>query len=220
MHPADPEGDLAHIRSLMERSARFISLSGLSGVFAGAVALVGAWVARVHMAQAGAPGADALTYGAAREALRSGDALLWQLVIDGGAVLFAALAGAAYFTWRRSRRLGQALWAPGARKLLWNLAVPLVAGGVFCLVLMDHGLPGLVAPATLVFYGLALLNAGKYTLDEVHWLGLSELALGLIALFWLGAGLLFWSLGFGVLHILYGGIMWMRYERNSSAANP
>lgn len=215
----DPGADLAHIRSLMERSTRFISLSGLSGVFAGAVALVGAWVARGHLAQAGAPGLDVLTYGSARAALRSGDALLWQMVIDGAVVLAIALAGAVYFTWRRSRRLGHALWAPGARKLLWNLLVPLLAGGIFSLVLLDQGLPGLVAPATLVFYGLALLNAAKYTLDEIHWLGLSELVLGLMALLWLGAGLLFWALGFGVLHILYGGIMWMRHERNSPATN-
>jgi hypothetical protein len=216
----DPGADIAHIRSLMERSTRFISLSGLSGVFAGAVALAGAWVAHGHMALAGAPGADVLTYGSARAALRSGDALLWQLVFDGAVVLAIALVGAAYFTWRRSRRLDVPLWAPGARKLLWNLAVPLVAGGIFCLVLLDHGLPGLVAPATLVFYGLALINAAKYTLDEVHWLGLSELALGLVALLWLGAGLLFWALGFGVLHILYGGLMWMRHERTSAAGNP
>ena len=98
------------------------------------------------------------------------------------------------------------------------IAAPLGAGGIFCLALMFYGLPGLVAPGTLVFYGLALLNASKYTLDEIRWLGLSELALGLIAIFSLHAGLMFWALGFGVLHIVYGGVMWMRHERNAASS--
>jgi hypothetical protein len=96
-----------------------------------------------------------------------------------------------------------------------NLAMPLAAGGLFCLALIWHGLPGLVAPATLLFYGLALLNASKYTLDEIRWLGLSEVMLGLAASFWVGAGLLFWALGFGVLHIFYGSLMYLRHERST-----
>ena len=93
------------------------------------------------------------------------------------------------------------------------MAVPLAAGGIFCLALLVHGLPALVAPATLVFYGLALINASKFTLDEVRWLGLSELVVGLFAVFVPGHGLLCWSLGFGVLHIGYGTYMYLRYER-------
>ncbi|HMC96443.1 MAG TPA: hypothetical protein VKG92_02220, partial [Flavobacteriales bacterium] len=105
-----------------------------------------------------------------------------------------------------------------AQRLLVNMFIPLGGGGMFCLALLYYGLPGLVPPATLVFYGLALLNASKYTLDEVRWLGISELILGLIASFWVGAGLLFWALGFGVLHIFYGALMYLRYERKGSAA--
>ncbi len=96
-----------------------------------------------------------------------------------------------------------------------QMLVPLGAGGLFCLALFHYGLPGLVAPATLIFYGLALFNAGKFTLDEVRWLGLCELALGLVSLLWLEAGLLFWAIGFGVMHILYGGVMYIRYERDN-----
>ena len=97
----------------------------------------------------------------------------------------------------------------------WSMLVPLGVGGVFSLALFYYGLPGLVAPATLVFYGLALFSASKYTLDEIRWLGASELVLGVVALFWLDAALLFWALGFGVLHIFYGGLMYLRYERVS-----
>jgi hypothetical protein len=214
--------DLAHIRGLMERSTRFLSLSGLSGVFAGVVALVGALIAR--------EGYESLIltdrtvrslYGDVALRGTEGAMVLFTDVLDlvllAAAVLVVALAGAAWFTWRRARHTGQGLWDPSAKRLAWNLAIPLVAGGLFCLALLWHGAIPLVAPATLVFYGLALLNASKYTLDEIRWLGLSEVVLGLLATGWPGAGLMFWALGFGVLHILYGGLMWYRHESSSGS---
>lgn len=224
MDQNDARSDLAHIRSLMERSTRFISLSGLSGVFAGVVALAGAWIAQHHVAEANrfssyaGPRADDLTYGIVRGGSIALDELTLILLLDAVAVLGLALLGAFWFTWRRSKRMGQGLWDSSARRLTWNLLIPLATGGITCLALMYHGLPGLVAPATLVFYGLALLNASKYTLDEIRWLALSELVLGVIACFWVGAGLLFWALGFGVLHIVYGGLMWLRHERGQDQA--
>lgn len=218
MDQNDARSDIAHIRSLMERSTRFISLSGLSGVFAGAVALAGAWVAQHHVAGHAGSRGDALTYGSLRRAEVPFDDLTVTLLLDAVAVLGVALLGAFWFTWRRSRRMGQGLWDASARRLTWNLLIPLAAGGITCLALMYHGLPGLVAPATLVFYGLALLNASKYTLEEIRWLALSELVLGMVASFWVGAGLMFWALGFGVLHIVYGGLMWMRHERGQDLA--
>ena len=218
MDQNDARSDIAHIRSLMERSTRFISLSGLSGVFAGTVALAGAWVAQHHVAGHLGTGGDALTYGSMRRGDLPFDELTVTLLLDAIAVLGIALLGAFWFTWRRSRRTGQGLWDTSARRLTWNLLIPLAAGGITCLALMYHGLPGLVAPATLVFYGSALLNASKYTLEEIRWLALSELVLGMIASFWVGAGLMFWALGFGVLHIVYGGLMWMRHERGQDRA--
>lgn len=213
--------DLAHIRGLMERSTRFLSLSGLSGVFAGLVALAGALIAQERY--------EELLMSAGDVGLRSagGDprhfqaqlmATMWDLVLLAALVLVLAIAGASWFTWRRAKRTGQGVWDPSAKRLAWNLALPLVAGGLFCLSMLWNGNVALVAPATLVFYGLALLNASKYTLDEVRWLALSEVVLGLSATCWLGAGLLFWALGFGVLHILYGGLMWYRHEAGSDAA--
>jgi hypothetical protein len=208
--------ELAHIRGLMDRSTRFLSLSGLSGVIAGAVALGGAGLAQYHMKAALGPTTDELTYGTG-QGYTTADELLLTLIADAVVVLFAALLGAFWFTWRRSSRTEQRLWDASAQRLMVNMLVPLSVGGIFCLALFYYGLPGLVAPATLVFYGLALFNASKYTLDEIRWLGLSELVLGLVSLFWLEAGLLFWALGFGVLHIFYGGLMYLRYERGQVA---
>ena len=212
----DPLNELAHIRGLMDRSTRFLSLSGLSGVTAGVVALCGALLAQHHITVALGPMRDVLTYGTG-SGYSPADRLLITLIVDATGVLVVALLSAAWFTWKRSKRTGQHLWDASAQRLMINMLVPLVMGGIFCLALFYYGLPGLVAPATLVFYGLALFNAGKYTLDEVRWLGLSEMLLGAIAVFWLEAGLLFWALGFGVLHIIYGALMYVRHERSDSS---
>lgn len=214
--------DLGHIRGLMERSTRFLSLSGLSGITAGLAALVGAYAARQHF--------TSLQYDGRMPGMIERDSLpsRWGstglddhvqfLVVDGMIVLVVALIGALWFTWRRSERTGQSLWDASARRMLANLMLPLVAGGLFSLALLLNGSILMVPSATLVFYGLALLNASKYTLDEIRWLGVSEAALGVVAAFWPAAGLLFWALGFGVLHILYGGLMYLRHERGQGAA--
>ena len=215
--------DLRHIRGIMDRSTRFLSLSGLSGIWAGVVALAGAVAANSdHQAL--------LFSGRVEDYTSSANKIssIWLdqdwkqhidfLVLDGLIVLVVALAGAWWFTWRRSRKTGQGLFDASAVRLMVNLLLPLAAGGIFSLALLYHGEALLVAPATLVFYGLALLNASKYTLEEVRWLGVSEVVLGLLAAFWLGAGLMFWALGFGVLHIVYGSLMWMRHERTADPA--
>jgi hypothetical protein len=214
MKTGNPQDELAHIRGLMDRSTRFLSLSGLSGVVAGASALLGALVAQRYMDANLAVRVAPLTYG--EDAAIVEDYFTHISVLIGIAlgVLLLALLAAFWFTWRRSMRTGQSLWDSSAQRLLLNLFLPLAAGGIFCLALFSSGLPGLVPSATLVFYGLALLNASKYTLDEIRWLGLSEVLLGLVAAFWIGAGLMFWALGFGVLHIFYGALMYFRYERD------
>lgn len=212
--------DLKHIRGIMDRSTRFLSLSGLSGIWAGLTALAGAWFAQHdHEALLFSSRADRFS------SAGSGYGSIWQdeswkahidfLLLDAVVVLVVAVIGAWWFTWRRSRKTGQGLFDSSARRLAWNLFLPLTAGGVFCLALLYHGEALLVAPATLVFYGLALLNASKYTLEEIRWLAMSEVALGLAGMFWPGAGLLLWALGFGVLHIVYGSLLYLRHERTT-----
>ncbi|WP_343700239.1 hypothetical protein [Chitinophaga sp.] len=194
---------LTDIKRIMERSTRFMSLSGLGGVGAGVSALVGAYFAW-----------DLLSAAPEGYQRTSEAVLVFRLLLIAGAVLVAALGAGFYFTWRKAQRQGLPMWDAAARKVFINLAIPLIAGGLFILGLLEHGYLGLVAPACLVFYGLALVNAGKYTLTDIRYLGYAEIILGIIALFNLYHGLLFWALGFGVLHILYGTIMWWKYERS------
>ncbi|MBK9177100.1 MAG: hypothetical protein IPM46_12370 [Flavobacteriales bacterium] len=215
--------ELARIRGLMDRSTRFLSLSGLSGVIAGVAALVGALAAREHHRALYWNGrthdlSSIQEYSPARWLDSGIGEHINFLFVDGMLVLMVALLGAFWFTWRRSKSTGQSLWDGSAKRLLWNLMIPLAAGGLFALALLFSGAVLMVPSATLVFYGLALLNASKYTLDEIRWLGLSEAALGVVAAFWPTAGLFFWALGFGVLHIFYGGLMYLRHEHAQAAA--
>ncbi|GAB3638541.1 hypothetical protein GCM10027422_41310 [Hymenobacter arcticus] len=216
MKPAaqDPLAQLTEIRAIMERSSRFISLSGLSGVGAGVVALAGTAVAHYYLQQEfGAQGYLRLFETSAGERLAALPFLLGLAV----AMILAALLVAAFFTLRRTRRDGlRSLWTAPARRLALALLLPLVAGGLFCLKLFVSGAPELVVPGLLVFYGLALLNGSKYTLDEIKYLGLTMVGLGLVGLLLPGYGLLLFGAGFGLGHIGYGLLMYNRYERASS----
>lgn len=207
---AESIAQLKEIRSLMERSSRFLSLSGLSGVFAGTYALIGAWLAYLKINQF----SSTLTL---RSSYRSDsfdyDDLALFLVADASLVLLLSVGTGLFLTLRKAKKQGQKIWEPVSKKLLINLLIPLIAGGIFCLVMMHHQLYGLILPATMIFYGMALMNAGKYTLHDVWYLGLCEIALGLIAAIYPGYGITFWAIGFGVLHILYGSIMYFKYER-------
>ena len=203
---------LSEIRSLMERSSRFISLSGLSGVGAGTVALMGAAMVYIYLGTT--PFANRRVYYVmAEETHKWGMDHITFFFLDALVVLVLALSIGIFFTTRKARRKGQKIWDALTRRVLINLFIPLMAGGFFCLALLKHGLVGLIAPTTLVFYGLALVNASKYTLHDIRYLGILEIVLGLVASFLLGYGLEFWAIGFGVLHIVYGLLMYFKYER-------
>lgn len=182
--------DLQEIRSLMERSSRFMSLSGLSGVCAGVFALMGAAAAYYYVHY---------YYGE------------WNFYAffftDAIAVLILSLTSGIYFTVRQAKRKGQNIWDATSRRVLINLAIPLITGGIFIFSLLQQA-PDLVSSATLIFYGLALINCSKFTLNDIRFLGFSELILGLLNAFFIHYSLLFWAIGFGVLHIVYGTAMY------------
>lgn len=204
---------LQDIRQMMQRSSRFLSLSGLSGIAAGFWALVGAWLAHNKIAGYESRYAQGETY--SRFAF---DSFRLQLFLLACGVLGLALVSAFYFTWRKTRKDRVPLWNHTSQQLTWNMLIPLTAGGFFVLALLQNAVWYFVAPACLVFYGLALINASKYTLSDVRYLGISEIILRLVATQYLNHGLLFWALGFGVLHIVYGFMMWWKNERLSGGA--
>ncbi|MEO6610954.1 MAG: hypothetical protein ABIT05_09335 [Chitinophagaceae bacterium] len=206
--PTDSLRDIKDIRQIMERSTRFISLSGLSGVAAGICALAGAFIANSILAN---------YYGSYNsKGFFSGDdfsRLKIKLTLLGAGVFTVAFITSYYLTWRKAKRMGQPLWNLTSKRLAWNMIVPLMAGAAFILGMLRYDIWIFVSAACLIFYGLALVNASKYTVTDIRYLGYCEIILGLINMFFIGYGLWFWALGFGVLHIVYGIIMWWKYER-------
>ncbi|MFD2570749.1 hypothetical protein ACFSUS_08910 [Spirosoma soli] len=205
---------LTEIRSLMERSSKFLSLSGLSGVSAGIIALIGAAVVymRLRTGWLTIPGFDRLELydSAAHQAIKQ------FLVTVAVVVLITALLSGTYFTVRKARRQGQSVWNTSSRRLLWAMGVPLATGGMVCLALLYYNIIWLAFPATLIFYGLALFNGSRYTVRDVESLSYFEIGLGLLSLFFPGYNLLTWAIGFGILHIVYGLAMYYKYERNTA----
>lgn len=203
--------NLKEIRALMERSSKFLSLSGLSGVSAGIIAIIAAYMTyRKKVELTGNIEPKGIF-----EANSYTNPLEFKAYIINIAVVTLVLAVIAgiYFTVRKARQSGEKVWNNLSKKLTGSMLFPLITGGLFCIGLISHGVLWVVPSTTLVFYGLALVNASKYTVRDVYYLGVSEIVLGLLSMVLTGYSLIFWTLGFGVLHIAYGTVMYFKYEK-------
>ncbi|MCL2651885.1 MAG: hypothetical protein FWD60_12805 [Candidatus Azobacteroides sp.] len=193
--------DIKAIRDMMEKSSKFLSLSGLSGIFAGVFATAGAAVAYFYLLKDPA----ATGYNRQQQAM--------ILLADALLVLALSIGFGIYFSWKKARRNRQVLFNSVSKRVIYNLAIPLLTGGIFSFLLLWRGDIELLTSSTLLFYGLALVNASKYTFDEIHYLGIIEVILGLFAAVFLHYGIVFWTIGFGFCHILYGWIMYNKYDQ-------
>ena len=222
MEGKELENELASIRSIMERSSKFISLSGLSGILAGIYALIGAGVAYkvidddseyalLHKFP------DVLTgehqFGPLHVNLGDYSNLILKLVLIAVVVLVASLATAIVLSTRQAKLKNVPMWGAISQSLLFHMAVPLLAGGALILVFIFHHHYGFISAVCLIFYGIALVSASNFTFADVKYLGLLEIGIGLIAACLPGHGLLFWALGFGVLHIIYGARIYLKYDK-------
>lgn len=207
MEEKEIQDQLSSIRSLMERSSKFISLSGMSGILAGIYALLGAGFAYLVIYE----GFCRDTYN--REFRLIGDSAGISLVAVALLVLLLSIVTGVILSLRKAKRKGQPIWGTASRSMLFHMATPLFAGGLLILILLFRGYYGIIGPSSLIFYGLALVGASNFTYPMVKYLGISEVILGLIAACLPGYGLLFWAIGFGVLHIVYGSVMYFKYDR-------
>nr|WP_315202023.1 hypothetical protein [uncultured Flavobacterium sp.] len=194
--------DISDIKNMMNKSSQFISLSGLSGILAGVYALIGAYIAH--------------------ELIQNNDNYIITLesntfkliLLTAFIVLFLSIGTALLLTIGKAKKEGETVWNSSSKRMLINFLIPLVTGGVFGLLLLRNGSYGLIAPVTLLFYGLACVNASKYTLRDVRYLGITIIILGLLSTEFSGYALEFWALGFGLCHIIYGSMMHFKYDRN------
>ena len=202
----DYRKDITEIRNMMERSSRFISLSGLSGILAGVYALIAAFLA-FQIAY------TSETIAQQEILVRNVRGKMFELSLLAISTLVLAILTGLVLTKQKAKKQGLTSWDNTAKKVIVNLMIPLFTGGVLVIIFYQAGLIKLIAPITLVFYGLGLINASHYTYRDIKLLGFSEVILGLIACVFAGYGLLFWSIGFGLLHIVYGLLMYVKYDK-------
>ncbi len=206
MEEKDIHSELASIRSLMERSSRFLSLSGLSGVMAGIYALIGAFIG----------------YGIVKEkyiSLTISDSYLdnpliyHQLLLIAGIILLLSILTCLILSIREAKKKGENYWNPVSKRLIISTAIPLFTGGLLIIILFLKAEYSLIASACLIFYGLSLISASQYTFSDVKWLGFCQITLGLLAALSPESGLILWAFGFGVLNFIYGTVMHFKYNR-------
>lgn len=195
--------DIQDIKSMMDRSSQFISLSGLSGVLAGIYALLGAFVAN-----------ELIKAHQGYYVTLESQTFKWILA-TAVTVLLLSILTAFVLTYFKAKKVNETVWNSTSKRMAVNFLIPLITGGIFCVILLKQQHYGLVAPSTLLFYGLSCINASKYTLRDVRYLGITVVVLGLFATAIPGYALEFWALGFGVCHIIYGSIMHFKYDRQS-----
>jgi hypothetical protein len=206
MEKKDIHSELASIRSLMERSSKFLSLSGLSGVMAGIYALIGAFIGYriVNEKYNSLSISDSYT---------DNSLIYHQLILIAVLVLLLSVLSGLLLSIRQAKKKGENYWNPVSRRLISSMAIPLFTGGLFIIILFLRLEYDLIASACLIFYGLSLISASQYTFSDVKWLGICQIILGLLAALIPASGLLFWVIGFGLLHIIYGTVMHFKYNR-------
>lgn len=194
--------DIADIRTMMERSSRFLSLSGWAGILAGIYALAGAYVAHAF-----------LEFKPTGVIYTASPAIMYNVITLASAILVLAVSTATFLSYRKAGKIEEKIWNPTSKLMLANMALPLFAGGILCLVFISKDLIGLLVPSTLVFYGLALFAAGNFTFKEVRFLGLIQVVLGIAASCFIEYSMLFWAVGFGLMHIVYGIYIYIKHEQ-------
>jgi len=206
MQEKDIYNELSSIRNLMERSTKFISLSGLSGVLAGIYALIGAFIGYKLVDS----NFGELDY---RDQYVTEPRILLELFLIAVTVLLLSLLTCIFLTIRQARKRGENFWNPVSQRLVVNMSIPLFTGGLFMLILLFQGSYGIIAPASLIFYGLSLIAGSQFTFSDVKWLGYCQIIIGLAAMLFPAYSILFWMMGFGLLHIIYGSVMHFKYKQ-------
>ncbi len=211
--PKEQLDAIKDMRNLMERSSRFLSLSGLSGVAIGIIALMGATALYLQFDLSPLNSGFENKMASIQATLDDKNFLF--LIADALIVLLVAVIAGILMSINQSKKLQLPSWDLTAKRLLINLFIPLAVGGVLCLIMMTKGELGYLIPVTLIFYGLSLVNASKYSFDEIRTLGILQTVLGLIAAWLPDYALLLWATGFGILHIGYGLLIHTKHQNGN-----
>ncbi|MGI8812116.1 MAG: hypothetical protein ACR2IH_06260 [Pyrinomonadaceae bacterium] len=192
--PAEPVslGDravdnLKFIRETMERSTHFTAVPGYGGILMGVTAIVAAYVAHL-------------------QPLMSGWLTVW-LTEAGLAAAIGLLA-----MWQKSKIAGESAFSVPAKKFAFGFAAPLVCGIVITLGLGRLGYFEIMPAVWMLLYGAAVVTGGAFSVRVVPVMGWLFIAAGAVQ-FMLpsGYGNIMMGASFGLMHIIFGGIIAKRY---------
>lgn len=188
---------LRDIKEMMEKSSRFTAISGWSIAVIGVLAMVCYFcVSSIYMKSINTP-----------QAIRT--AIIFAICL-----LVVSFSIVTLCSIRKAKRINRPFKLDKTiGQLLFNFSLPMLVGGLFSIAMIIQGHYGLTSSIMLLFYGLALVNCHHYTAPVLRFLGYGELLLGIIDCFLVDYGFLFWLLGFGILHILFGIFFIIKYER-------
>lgn len=194
---------LSDIRNMMERSQKVLFLDGTAGIVAAVWALLGAVAVSLVLYGTVSP-----LWGAWINPIRNSDWSTFFIV----AIICAAVFCAAFLTvWlmskRRAERDGMEFKLDaGTRRLLGNFFTAMVVGGLVCLTPLFNGLWNMVPGYMLLFYGLALvlISPIAFKISITKYFGYTEIMLGIAALALAPLGIMFWTIGFCILHLVWG----------------
>ncbi|MEM7417422.1 MAG: hypothetical protein AAF389_18165 [Gemmatimonadota bacterium] len=179
--------NLRYIRQAMERSGSFTHVSGIGGVGMGSLAI----------------GAAALAWNASTTA----EWLAIWLVAAGASLAVSVLAMA-----RKSAADGVTLLTGPGRKFAWSVTPPLAAGGVLTIALVRAGAFDLLPGMWLLLYGAAIVTGGSHSVRSIPFMGAAFMAAGVGALLTPASwGDVWMAVGFGVLHIVFGALIWRKH---------
>jgi hypothetical protein len=197
---------ISHIHQILAQRTKFNALSGLSGILAGVYALIGSAIAARIIYRS-----DTLLYNDFKSGVGSdGIVALWIVAF---VVLIASIGTGLYFSYKKAKANGELLFNQAGKKVIKEFALFMVTAGIILIILYSKGYLYLLSPMCLIMYGLAHIHIASFINSEVRSLGLAILMIGLVSLLFPGYGLVAWTLGFGVMHIVYGFLMWYKYER-------
>ena len=113
---------------------------------------------------------------------------------------------------RKAARLGAELVLRAERRLFTGLLPALLAGGVLTVALLWANVPRQIPGVWLLLYGVAVMQAGAFSVRTVPLMGAVFVLLGAIALplpwFWANVML---GVGFGLIHTVFGVLISARH---------
>ena len=116
--------DISEIKTMMNKSSRFLSISGLSGILAGIYALIGAYIG-YHIIYAN----NIVTIDGYRTLIITEERLMTIFIVAMTVVAMSIFTGI-ILSVLKAKKQNESMWDSTSKRLVINFMIPLVAGGI------------------------------------------------------------------------------------------